>query len=149
MTAGTFAEAFWASVEKSDGCWLWRASTNGRGYGTFRSQMAHRVAYELLTGPIPDGHELDHLCDVRKCVNPSHLEPVVPRVNRLRAGNWIVLQAEQTHCRRGHRYTPETVYVDARGKRHCRPCRSVRRRAQYAELRATTNLSARAISLRI
>lgn len=80
---------FWAKVDKTDSCWLWTASVNQLGYGRFRVDnttrvTAHRYAYETLVGPIPDGQELDHLCRVRSCVNPAHLEPVSHRENVLR-----------------------------------------------------------------
>lgn len=62
-----------------DGCWLWRGGDNGRGYGVIglreprRSAYVHRVMYELAKGPILDGYEVAHTCDVRNCVRPSHL----------------------------------------------------------------------------
>lgn len=86
------------------GCWLWTGTIAPNGYGYFaikgRSQQAHRVAYELLVGPIPDGLDLDHLCRVRACVNPDHLEPVTRSENNRRgfearkaeaiaAGTWV------------------------------------------------------------
>jgi hypothetical protein len=75
-----------------DGCWLWTAHVNPRtGYVQFRiggrsgkMVLAHRWSYEHFVGPIPDGLQIDHLCRVRHCVNPSHLEPVTARENRLR-----------------------------------------------------------------
>lgn len=87
------AERFWAKVEKTPGCWLWRGSHNMRGYSTFhveagRSEpkkvLAHRYAYELLVGPIPDGLQIDHVCRNKGCVNPEHLEPVTPSENMRR-----------------------------------------------------------------
>jgi len=66
-------------------CWLWTGRPDGRGYAQFklgdRSPMAHRVAYEMLVCPIPDGLDLDHLCRVTMCVNPSHMDPVTREVN--------------------------------------------------------------------
>jgi hypothetical protein len=62
-----------------DGCWLWRGGTNGRGYGVMglndprRMAYVHRVMYEIAKGPIVDGYEVAHTCDVRNCVRPSHL----------------------------------------------------------------------------
>lgn len=59
-----------------DECWPWRGTINGDGYGRFGNRNAHRVAYEYLVGPIPEGLHLDHLCRNPACVNPRHLEPV-------------------------------------------------------------------------
>jgi hypothetical protein len=82
-------ERFARRVEKLDGCWIWTGATVANGYGVMHvwrdgrntSIRAHRFAYELLVGAIPDGHQLDHLCGVRRCVNPAHLEPVTAREN--------------------------------------------------------------------
>lgn len=98
-------DRFWAKVNK-DGpvseyrpdlgpCWIWTANTNDAGYGTFfvamnapvRNPGAHRISYELVVGSIPEGYDIDHLCMVPACVNPSHLEAVTPRVNMERA--WV------------------------------------------------------------
>lgn len=84
------AARFWRHVQKSErGCWLWVGSTVRGGYGQFRLDAsarihAHRYAYELMVGQIPDGYEIDHLCRVRACVNPTHLEAVTLRENRQR-----------------------------------------------------------------
>lgn len=79
---------FWPKVDRSNGpdaCWIWRASFNPRGYAQFwdkgRVLRAHRYAYELLVGPIPDGLQLDHLCRDKRCCNPAHLEPVTAKEN--------------------------------------------------------------------
>lgn len=84
----TADERFWRWVERGEGCWLWLASTDTKGYGLFGAEgklsKAHRYAYELLVGPIPEGLVLDHLCRVRHCVNPDHLEPVTTYENILR-----------------------------------------------------------------
>jgi hypothetical protein len=119
-------ERFWAKVEKTDTCWLWSGHTVTNGYGTIgvdkRRVLVHRYAYELLVGPIPDGLHLDHLCRVRTCVNPDHLEPVTNRENALRGASFVAQQAAQTHCLRGHEFTPENTYV-WRTSRVCRECR--------------------------
>lgn len=76
---------FWQKVERTDECWLWAGAVNDSGYGAiwdgYRLVYAHRLSYEMHGGAIPDGMQLDHLCRVRRCVNPAHLEPVTHREN--------------------------------------------------------------------
>lgn len=77
---------FWAKVDQSGDCWEWLANRNNKGYGQFssktlRSTLAHRIAYELNVGPIPNGLVIDHICHNRGCVNPAHLRPVSPKQN--------------------------------------------------------------------
>ena len=118
---------FWAKVVKSDGCWTWRGSTHWKeGYGRFRyhgkTVSAHRVAYELTIGPIPDGLVIDHLCRNRVCVNPAHMEPVTDRENVLRGVGPSAINSTKTHCLRGHAFSTENTRIDKIGKRDCRTC---------------------------
>lgn len=127
-------ERFWSNVEPAslDDCWLWRGSINDRGYGLFSDfsagrhapvrHRAHRWAYEALIGPIPDGLVLDHLCRVRHCINPWHLDPVTPRVNVLRGDTFAAAKAAQTRCIHGHPFDDENTLVRRDGRRGCRAC---------------------------
>ncbi len=120
-------------VERTDGgCWLWTgARASGTGYAHFglaggRTLSAHRFSYEHHIGPIPDGLVIDHLCRVRHCVNPDHLEAVTQAENVRRALGQI------THCVHGHEYTPENTYVAKNGRRTCKECK----RRAFREWRA-------------
>ena len=78
----------WSLIEITGCCWLWSGTTwNGYGRLKHRGQrrLAHRLVYELLVGPIPDGLSLDHLCAIKTCVNPDHLQPVTLPENAVRA----------------------------------------------------------------
>ena len=72
-----FAQRFWSIVQKSDGCWLWKNRLGVDGYARIYTPMgreyAHRAAYQLINGVIPDGMLVCHRCDVRHCCNPAHL----------------------------------------------------------------------------
>lgn len=138
-------DRFWAKVDiyfGLNGCWLWTGYVNLAGYGRFDGRLAHRFAYEDMIGPVPDGLDIDHLCRVRNCVNPAHLEPVT-RAENLRRGikprrdrDPLIARRnrEKTHCPRGHEYTPENTYrLPSRpSARYCRAChreRTIERRA--------------------
>lgn len=90
-------------------------------YVNGRRQPAHRVAYELFVGPIPEGLTLDHLCRVRHCVNPLHLEPVTRGENTRRNDSAPSQNARKTHCIRGHALIPENLYPRKYG-RQCKLC---------------------------
>lgn len=140
----TLEDRFWPKVNRdgADGCWLWTASLNDAGYGQIyngagRPERAHRVAYELLVGPIPPGLHLDHLCRVRHCVNPAHLEPVTIAENNRRAAAAAVPGARRkTHCRNGHAFTPGNTRMDPSGFQRCRTCERAQSLAGYYRRRA-------------
>jgi hypothetical protein len=88
LTRGTPYERVMRRTEQTDVCWVYE-QVDRLGYGRVKAGgknlLAHRVVYEALVGPVPDGLELDHLCAVRNCVNPGHLEPVTRAENNRRA----------------------------------------------------------------
>lgn len=125
------------------GCWLWSGCGLPNGYGLFGrakgSRLAHRVAYEALVGKIADGLQIDHLCRVRCCVNPAHMEEVTQRENILRGvspSRVAARHAAVTHCPRGHAYAPSNTGLERRSNRwgtvwvtrYCRACRNEKRR---------------------
>jgi hypothetical protein len=122
-------DRFFEKVDAGD-CWLWTGTLAGGGYGWFladgKSTPAHRWAYEYLVGPIPDGLDIDHLCRVRRCVNPDHLEPVT-RIENVRRGYSSTHQRVKTHCPQGHPYVGWNLLVD-HGRRRCRTCTNERER---------------------
>lgn len=140
---GTRESWFWEKVEPgAEGCWLWKGSRNHKGYGTFQAESkvvkAHRYAYELLVGPIPEGHQLDHLCRNRACVNPAHLEAITNRTNS-RRGNTGSHNALKSHCPSGHPYDLQNTYFrnmpDGRVLRCCRECHRLREQARRERLK--------------
>lgn len=118
-------------------CWAWTAARNPAGYGMVwwdgRMVLAHRLVYELLVGPIPAGLTLDHLCRVRWCVNPSHLEAVTQRENVLRGTSPHVVAHVAGRCVAGlHDIVDDNVYRYPDGRRECRACKNTRARAWRA-----------------
>jgi hypothetical protein len=123
----------------ANGCWLWTASVNKSGYGIiwqdYTMKLVHRVSLELVGRPIPDGLVTDHLCRVRRCFNPDHLEAVTRRENTMRSPIAVAaIHARKTHCVNDHPFSEENTYAwtDANGRtrRRCRTCMeaTIRRR---------------------
>lgn len=125
-------ERFWSKVRKGV-CWEWLGPFYETGYGylyvprqphqpqRYRKVQAHRLAYELLVGPIPAGLVLDHLCRNPKCVNPEHLEPVTSAENVRRGVGMSVRNSRKQTCPRGHPY--DIVERDGT-RRGCRQCKN-------------------------
>ncbi len=127
--------------EPNTGCWLWLGALTAGGYGCFYvdkhyRSTAHRVSYELFVGPIPAGLQIDHLCRVRGCVNPDHLEPVTCRENLMRGPTTLnALNVAKTHCPKGHPLSGGNLKTNRHGHRDCGECRRVLRRRRYLKER--------------
>ncbi len=109
------------------GCWLWNRSRSPDGYGwaslNDRTHQAHRLIYQLIVGPVPPGLQLDHLCRVRHCVNPDHLEPVTPRENQRRSP---LTPAGMERCAKGHEFSQWYT------QRRCLTCKAEYDRRSHA-----------------
>lgn len=120
----TDADRFWAKVEKTESCWLWRGAINRYGYGVFTLNAKYLMAHHFLMGKPPEGLEYDHICGVRNCIRPDHGRFVTPQINTLRNGGPSAANARKTHCPKGHEYTAGNTYVNqSTGRRTCRTCR--------------------------
>ena len=124
--------------EPNSGCWLWTGALSRIGYSSFRfrgtTQLGHRVSYILHRGEIPDDLEIDHLCCMRCCVNPEHLEVVTRAQNINRSPRTLPkVRRAQTHCRYGHLFDAANTYRTKAGKRVCRICARDRMRGYRAE----------------
>lgn len=129
------------SVNDETGCWEWTAATTD-GYSTFyflgATRAGHRVSYELFVGEIPEGMQIDHLCNVRRCVNPEHLAIVTGRENlnrRVLPRGAETFHGRKTHCPKGHPYD-EANTIHGQGSRTCRTCRRAYQRVYRARRRA-------------
>ena len=120
----TIQERFESHIEPItvSGCWLWMSYTTKAGYGRFKingkMDYAHRVAYKMYKGQIPKGLQIDHLCRVRGCCNPDHLEAVTCKENNRRGWYGVLWR-----CKNGHDTTrDENVIKKKTGGRRCRVC---------------------------
>ena len=122
------------------GCHLWLGYIEKNGYAKIsvdgKREWAHRVSYRLVNGHIPEGMEIDHLCRVRCCVNPLHLEAVTHRTNLMRGQGESAKHAVKTHCYRGHEFSGINMRIDG-SKRQCRICDNIRQRARRRNAMAT------------
>lgn len=129
-------------------CRRWKGAHDRNGYGRIAigrpargNQLVHRLMHQLAIGPIPDGHEVDHVrdrgCVHRDCIWPAHLEAVTPRENALRA---VAVQDGDGTCRKGgHPMTADNVYITPTGGRRCITCVNARKRRDYAAKKETVH----------
>lgn len=141
------AERLWPKIDKNGPvpeyapelgpCWIWTGACSASGYGHLgagghdgKTILAHVVVYEQCVGPIPDGLELDHLCRVRRCCRPDHVEPVSHQINVLRGASVAAVHAQKTHCANGHLFDDKNTRYSNGGRwRACRACDRSRKAA--------------------
>jgi len=121
------------------GCWEWSGYVTQRGYGQIwdgeKNVSAHRFSYELYKGKIPDGKEIDHVCENTRCVNPDHLEAVTHSENISRATYRMDYEnSRKTHCKHGHLLEGDNLRPGQNGRRQCRECARKRDRKRRAAL---------------
>jgi hypothetical protein len=124
-------------IDPDTACWVWQGARSAGGYGQVaitddagkRIVYTHRVVLaDRLGRDLRPGMQVDHLCRVRACCNPEHLEEVTPRINSLRGEGFAAIRAAQTHCCRGHEFTEANTLYGTNGTRRCRECHNARRR---------------------
>ena len=139
----TALKRFMAKVKfNQSGCWTWTGAKNPNGYANFmyprkgRFTNAHVVSYLIFRGPIPPNLEIDHLCRIRHCVNPFHLELVTSAENNRRGYSASAINQRKTHCIYGHPLSGDNLFMQIRKtsapSRICKICRS-RRMREYRD----------------
>lgn len=135
-------------IDPSSGCLLWQGALDKDGYGLIhvdgRAIRVHRATYEMFAEPIPPGLEPDHLCRIRRCAAPAHLELVTHKENMLRGDGIGSMNAAKTHCGTcGEPFDEANTYIMPSGGRDCRACI----RARAARYKARKRAAARAARL--
>lgn len=131
---GWLAMRLWTSATWENNCLVWKNTLTDGGYGRLdmprslgmekKYFLAHRLAYNLTRGNLPEDLTLDHLCRNRACINPAHLEPVTHKENTLRGKGFSAQFAKRDACVNGHPFTEENIYK-WRGARICKACRRI------------------------
>lgn len=145
LPAKSWQERYWEKVNKTETCWLWTGAVADHGYGTHlvdgRTRLAHRLAVQLSGRVIPPKMQVDHLCRVRRCVNPEHLEIVTPRVNTERGMAPTMITHVTGICKRGHSMEDAIIVrrKDGRVSQRCRPCQQASNARSEARRKAELN----------
>ena len=133
-------DRFFKRIKKTRFCWLWTGYISPAGYGSYtiarKYYRVHRLAWELgAKRKIPRGLHIDHLCRVRHCVNPKHLEVVTQTENNRRGYGFSGLNFRKTHCCNGHPFIGANLHVRKDGQRVQRVCQTCMRRASRDYMR--------------
>ena len=110
-------------------CYEWQGYKTNLGYGQLgtakklgKNLYAHRIVWEAVNGPIPEGLSLDHLCRNPSCISPHHLEPVTHKENCLRGVGVGAINSKKTHCKTGHTFDELNTGYLKDGRRYCKEC---------------------------
>lgn len=147
-------------IEKlQEHCWLFAGYKLPTGYGIMRitlndgtrhSRSPHRIMYEHHKGEIPYRLDVDHLCRVRCCINPDHLE-AVSRAENVHRGLRGLLSNPDNVCKKGHKLTPENsvirTQVSGSPGRYCKTCHAERTRRKIDEARIRNETISRVLDL--
>ena len=131
---------FMSKVRKSGGCWEWLGAKNNRGYGNYKSRLAHRESYEKYVGPIQPGLTIDHECNNPSCVTPNHLRQMTQYDNNMRGNSPTAKNARKTHCPKGHPLSGDNVKIQNKRdgvRRRCKECHRMENRV-YKQKKATS-----------
>jgi len=119
-------------IDQND-CWNWKLWISPLGYGQIsfkdKTELVHRVSFQVFIGKIKKNLEINHICRNRKCINPEHLETVSHRENLLKGDTIAAKNDQKTHCLNGHKFTPENTCINPSGERSCRICKNRRQRS--------------------
>lgn len=129
---------FLSKIEITGSCWLWKGATlkgHSQIHYNGKTIYAHRMSYEMFKGEIPEGMQIDHLCRVRHCVNPNHLEVVNNRTNSYRGYSFAGINHRKTHCAKGHEYSEENTTHRKNGRRVCKQCKKIWDKQRYDRLK--------------
>lgn len=146
MHINDYRQAMMDRVEiRPNGCWRWKLGVDKDGYAVwdtprqskYKEQFggtnrAGRIMYILTKGEIQKGLELDHICNIRRCINPDHLQPLTRQENQSFA---ISYGSTKTECKNGHEFTEDNTYIPKDGERCCRTCNRERQRERTRRLR--------------
>ena len=142
-------DRFWSKVYCSpSGHWIWMGKLASNGYPIFsvgyRRTGAHRLSVELDRGPIADGLVVDHLCRIKRCVNPVHLQSVTQQVNVSRGVHHAAVAARTGRCHAGHDLNDvSNLWVGPTGERKCRACSTAKRRQRWEKYKADNSIQSR------
>ena len=118
--------------EPNSGCWLWIGGVGDRGYPIVDDRYAHSVIHELFNGPIPPGFDRHHKCEVKICINPSHIVVLTD------IQHTTLHKANKLDCKRGHPFDANNTGTDHRGDRYCKTCK--KQAQQLADARRVERL---------